>query len=225
MDYIMTFLEGIITFISPCILPMIPIYVSYFMGQSDNQSEKSNIKALINALAFILGFTCIFTALGVVSASIGFLIKQYIKYINIVLGIVIIVFGINFMGVINIPGINKTRGINLKTRRFTFISSFLFGIIFGVTWSPCVGAFLGTALSIIAVNGNIIKGITLIITYCLGLGIPFAVSTLLINKLKNTFNYIKSHYQVINRICGMFLCIIGILMITGLINEYFELVG
>jgi len=221
----MTFLEGIITFISPCILPMLPIYISYFMGQDKKEDGKFNVKALTNALSFVLGFTCIFTILGALSASLGNLVKKYVEYINIVLGIFIIIFGINLMGVINIPGINKTRGIKLKIKRFTCISSFIFGIIFGVTWSPCVGAFLGTALSIIAVNGNIITGITLIVTYCLGLGIPFIISTLLIDKLKSTFNYIKSHYQVINKICGIFLCIIGMLMITGLINKYFELVG
>lgn len=225
MDYLMIFLEGIITFISPCILPMLPLYVSYFMGQNNGMDEKTNIKILINVLGFIFGFTCIFTLLGVISASLGNIVKEYIRYINIVLGVLIIILGLNFMEFINIKTLNKTKGINLKMKKINFISSIVFGVIFGITWSPCVGTFLGTALSIIAINGNIIKGIALIITYCLGLGIPFILSTLLIDKLKNTFNYIKTHYNVITKVCGMFLCIIGVLMVTGLIDKYFEIVG
>lgn len=225
MDYLMTFLEGIITFISPCILPMLPIYISYFMGQDNTKNEKLNVKALINSLGFVLGFTTVFTILGVLSASFGILVREYIRYVNIIFGIIIVVFGINLMGIITIPWLNNVKGINVKINRFTFVSSYIFGIIFGATWSPCIGAFLGTALSIIAVNGNIIKGIILILIYCLGLGVPLMVSTILIDKLKNSFNYIKSHYKVINLVCGMFLCIIGILMITGLIDKYFELIG
>ena len=221
----MIFLEGIITFISPCILPMIPIYVSYFMKQDSAKEEKTNTKAIINSLGFIIGFTIIFTILGVISASLGILVRQYIKYLNILLGAIIIILGINFMEVIKLPFLNSSRGLKIKKKNFNFLSSLLFGIIFGITWSPCVGTFLATSLSIIAINGNILKGVILMITYCLGLGIPFCISTLLIDKLKNTFNYIKKHYKVINRVCGIFLCIIGILMMTGLIDKYFELIG
>lgn len=224
MEYIITFLEGIVTFISPCILPMIPIYISYFMGQ-EYKDNKTNIKALFNAIGFIFGFTCIFVGLALILSLIGTVLKEYMKYVNILLGILILVFGLNILGVIKINNVNIGSKFRLRSKSFTFISSFVFGIIFGLTWSPCVGAFLGSALSIVIARANIIKGIILIVTYCMGLGIPFIISTLLIEKLKSTFNYIKTHYNIINKICGIFLCIIGILMITGLINKYFELVG
>lgn len=222
MEYIIILLEGIITFISPCMLPMLPIYLSYFAGQENE--EKNTIKMLINVIAFILGFTIIFTLLGIFSASLGVFLKSNMNIINIVLGIIVILFGINFMGVLNIPLLNKSNGIKIKKTKATVISSFLFGVVFSITWTPCVGAFLGTALSIITVSGNLLKGVTLILVYCLGLGIPFVISALLIDKLKNTFNSIKKHYPVINMICGVFLCIIGILMITGMIDKYFNLI-
>jgi len=220
MEYIIILLEGIITFLSPCMLPMLPIYISYFAGQKREKNDTLN--TIINVCAFILGFTFIFTILAIFSATIGIYLKMHRKIINIVLGILVIVFGLGYLNVIKINNISiKSKSGLLRLDKLNFLSSFAFGIIFAITWSPCVGAFLGTALSIIAINGKIVQGILLILTYCIGLGIPFVLSTLLLNKLKNTFESIKKHYNVINRICGLFLCIIGLLMITGLIEKYF----
>lgn len=219
MEFIIIFLEGIITFISPCMLPMLPIYLSYFAGQ--RPEEKSTKRMLINVLGFILGFTVVFTILAIFSATLGILLKTYIHIINIILGIIIIIFGLQFMGVLNLSMLNKSKGMRFISNNMGFLKALLFGIIFSITWTPCVGAFLGTALSIIVVNGNILKGIILILIYCLGLGIPFIISAILIDKLKNTFVFIKKHYKAINILCGTFLCIIGICMITGLIDKYF----
>jgi len=223
MEYIIILLEGIITFISPCMLPMLPIYLSYFAGQES--TGKSMVKTLLNVFCFILGFTIVYTILGVFSASMGMLLKKYIDMLNIILGIIVILFGLNYIGILNIGIINKGKGIKLKKEPVKYLSSFVFGVIFSITWTPCVGVFLGTALSIITVSGDIIKGATLILTYCLGLGIPFVLSAILIDKLKNTFGIIKENYKIINIICGSFLCIIGILMITGLINRYFTIIS
>lgn len=221
MEYIIIFLEGIITFISPCMLPMVPIYLSYFAGQEIE--ENSTKKTLINVIAFILGFTSVFTLLAIFSASLGMLLKANMNIVSIILGIIVILFGIQYMGVININVLNKSKGVRVKKQSLKFLSSFLFGIVFSITWTPCVGAFLGTALSLITINGNILKGIILILAYCFGLGIPFVISVLLIDKLKNTFIFIKKHYKPINIVCGVFLCIIGICMATGLIDKYFML--
>lgn len=221
MEYVIILLEGIITFISPCMLPMLPIYLSYFAGQEIE--GKSIWKTLLNVIAFIIGFTIVFTVLAVFSASLGILLKTNIHIVNIILGIIVILFGLQFMGIININVLNKSKNIRLKNNSLNFVSSLLFGIIFSITWTPCVGAFLGTALSIITISGNILKGITLILTYCLGLGVPFVISALFIDKLKNTFTFIKKHYKKVNIVCGVFLCIIGICMVLGLIDKYFML--
>ena len=222
MEYILIFLEGIITFISPCMLPMLPIYISYFAGRDDSKSSK--IVTVLNAVCFVIGFSIVFTALGVFSATLGTFLKNNNRIVNIILGIIIVIFGVNFMDIIKIPVINNTKGIKVNINKYNCVSSFILGVVFSITWSPCVGAFLGTALSIILVNGNVLKGTILIFIYCLGLGIPFVISAALIDRLKNTFDYLKKHYLLITRVCGAFLCVIGILMMTGTIDKYFMLV-
>ena len=222
MEYVLVFLEGIITFISPCMLPMLPIYISYFAGRDDSKASKT--VTLLNAICFVIGFSIIFTALGVFSATLGIFLKNNNRIVNIILVIIIVIFGINYMEIIKIPGINNSKGIKININKYNCMSSVIMGVVFSITWSPCVGAFLGTALSIILVNGNIIKGTILILIYCLGLGIPFVISAILINRLKNTIDYIKKHYLLITRVSGAFLCIIGILMMAGTMDKYFMLV-
>lgn len=217
MEYLITFLEGIIAFISPCFLPMLPIYLSYFAGQD---LEDNKYGALKNALGFVLGFTAIFTLLGAFAGSVGMFLRSYQTIVNIIGGIIVILFGLNFMGTINIPFLNRTvshQGAQKKELRFT--SSILFGVVFAVGWSPCMGAFLGSALMLAASSGTVIKGVLLLLTFSLGLGVPFILSGVLIDKLKNAFDFIKRHYKIINTVSGILLIIIGILMMTGLMDK------
>lgn len=220
MNYLIAFLEGIITFISPCLLPMLPIYISYFAGSSGNQSEKKKNIALKNSLGFVLGFGMIFVLMGAFAGTIGGFLREYQTTVNIVSGAVVILFGLNFMGIIRLPFVNSTRQLNMKTVKIGFFSSVLFGIIFSIGWTPCVGAFLGSALMLAAQGGGSITGIIMLLCYSLGLGIPFVASALLIEKLKTTFDFIKKHYKIINLISGGILVIIGILMATGLMGYF-----
>lgn len=215
MEYFIVWLEGIASFISPCVLPMLPIYISYFGGQ-----ENSNKKALTNSLGFVLGFTLIFTILGALSGAFGNIIKQYQTIFNITFGVIIILFGFNFMDVIKIPFLNKTKQIQVKTKQLGFFSSIIFGIAFAISWTPCIGAFLGSALLLVTIQGETWQGIIMLLLFSLGLGIPFVITSLLIEKLKTTFDFIKKHYKIINRICGIFLIIIGLLMMTGCLNYW-----
>lgn len=211
MEYLITFLEGITSFISPCILPMIPIYISYFAG---NMNKKS--VTLLRAAAFVLGFTIVFCLLGVFAGTIGTVLIEYQNTVNIICGIIVIILGLSFLGVVNIPflkGVNK--GQNIKS----VLSAFLFGIIFSINLTPCVGAFLGSALMLASTSGTVLKGMFLLLTYSLGLGIPFIASAILIDKLTNAFNFIKKHYKVINIVCGIFLIIIGLLMCLGIMSQ------
>lgn len=217
MEYIISFLEGFISFISPCLLPMLPIYISYFSGQ---KADEKKSKTLINSIGFVLGFTLIFILLGVFASTFGKFIHQYSKIINIIFGIIIILFGLNFMQVIKIPILNKIKKFNSKVHDMNFFTSMLFGIIFSVGWTPCVGAFLGTALMAVASGAEIGKGIMMLLLFSLGLGIPFILSAMLINKLKVTFDIIKKNYKIINIISGSFLILIGILMMTGLLGRF-----
>lgn len=218
MAYFISFLEGIITFISPCLLPMLPIYISYFAGQ-ENKEEKS--KTLKNSLGFVLGFSIIFIVLGAFAGSIGGLLKQYGTAVNIITGSIVVIFGLNFMGVFKIGFINTSKRINSTKINSGFISSVLFGIIFSIGWTPCAGAFLGSALMMAASSSDMAKGILMLFCYSLGLGIPFIISAVLIQRLKSAFDFIKRHNRIINIISGSLLVIVGVLMITGLMSKYF----
>ena len=215
MQYILLFLEGMITFISPCLLPMLPIYVSYFAGDG----ERDTRRVINNALGFILGFTVVFVTLGALAGTVGQLLKQYSVIVNIVTGLIVIFFGLNFLGVFKL---NIFRGINsnMDKENLGFFSSLLFGIVFSVGWTPCVGAFLGSALMLASQQGQVLTGIIMLLLYSLGLGIPFVISAVLIDKLKSTFNFVKRNYKIINIICGSILVLVGVLMMFGLMTKF-----
>ena len=206
MEYLFTFLEGIASFISPCILPMLPIYISYFIGEDDKNTKK----ALKNASGFVLGFTIVFLILSIFASQIGSVISDNIKYIKFIFGILIIIFGLNYIEVFNIKFLNKSKEIKMNGKNLNFIKALLFGIMFSISWTPCIGTFLSSALLLIAKEQNILKGIILMVLYSIGLGIPFLISVVLIEKLKEMFNFIKKHYNVIKKISGIILIIMGI---------------
>lgn len=220
MQYVISFLEGIVTFISPCLLPMLPIYISYFAGGGERNIKKT----LRGALGFVLGFTIVFVALGALAGTVGALLKEYQTAVNIVTGIIVIFFGLNFLGVFKI-NIFKGSNNKINTQNMGFFTAMLFGIVFSVSWTPCVGAFLGSALMLASQQGHVGEGIIMLLVYSLGLGIPFVLSAVLIDYLKSAFNWIKQHYKTINIICGVLLIIVGILMATGLIGRLFALLS
>ena len=209
MDYILTFLEGIASFISPCLLPMVPIYISYFIGEDDN----NNKKAILNSVGFVLGFTTVFLILSVFASQLGAVLSTNIRYIKIFFGIVIILFGLNYMGLLNIKFLNKSKVKSIDTKNFNFLKAMLFGILFSISWTPCIGTFLSSALLLIAREQELLKGIILMLLYSIGLGIPFIISAILIEKLKNIFDFIKKHYDVIKKVSGVILIGAGIYMI------------
>lgn len=220
MQYLISFLEGIITFISPCLLPMLPIYLSYFAGGK----KRSTSKTLSNALGFVLGFTVLFVSMGALAGTLGGFLRKYSTLVNVISGCIVIFFGLNFLGVLKF---NLFQGSKRKTDTsdLGFLSSVLFGVVFSVGWTPCVGAFLGSALMLASQQGSMVMGMLLLLCYSLGLGVPFLMSALLIDQLKGAFNFIKSHYNVINIICGSFLILVGILMATGTLGRLLALLN
>ena len=210
MTYFISFLEGVLTFISPCLLPMLPIYLSYFAGGG----ERNLRKTLTGALGFVLGFTIVFMALGTLAGTVGSFLAHYRTAVNIVCGLVVILFGLNFLGLFRLPIFHgSSRGVN--TDRMGFFSALLFGLIFSVSWTPCVGVFLGSALMMASQQGHVLEGALMLLAYSLGLGIPFLLSALLIDYLRSAFSWIKGHYKQINIVCGSILVLVGILMATG----------
>lgn len=217
MTYLLSFLEGIITFISPCLLPMLPVYILYFAG--GEAKEGNSRKTFVNALGFVLGFTIVFVLLGAFMAGIGSLFREHQRIINLITGAIVVIFGLNFIGVLRIGALNSTHKINHEVKELGFLSAVLFGIVFSIGWTPCVGTFLGSALLLASQQGSVMQGIVMLVLYSMGLGLPFLISALLIDRLKGTFQFIKMHYQMINRVCGGLLVLVGLAMMTGMMNR------
>lgn len=217
MEYLITFIEGIASFISPCVLPVIPIYISYFAAKS-----KSTKKSLVNAIGFVSGFSIIFILLGVFAGTFGKVIHRYSDYVNIVLGLFLILIGLNYAGIIRIKFLNKSKEIKKSDKDLTFITSLLFGVFFSLSWTPCVGAFLSSALILASTTGSVLKGTFLLFLYSLGLAIPFLVTTLFMEKVKNTFHFIKKHYNIINKLAGSILILSGL---WNIISSILKMVG
>ena len=210
MQYIITFLEGVVTFISPCLLPMLPVYLGYFAGGGERGSKKT----LRCALGFVLGFTAVFMALGALAGTLGALITRMGRWVDIICGGVVVLFGLGYMGLFQLPSFGKAGGL-FRGGDMTFGSSLLLGMVFSVGWTPCVGAFLGSALMLASQQGQVLTGTVMLLCYSLGLGVPFVISAVLIDSLKGAFGWIKSHYRVINLISGILLVMIGITMAAG----------
>ncbi len=218
MEYFLLFLEGVITFLSPCILPMFPIYISYFAGEDTGYTGKG-YRSLLNALGFVLGFTVIFTMIGMMAGTFGAWLQEYQQIVNVISGVVVIVFGLNYTGILKIRLLEKSYRMDVEIETFHFLSAVLFGIVFAIGWTPCVGTFLGSALMIAVQSGSTMKGMVMLLIYSGGLGVPFILCSIFIESLKGTFDLFKRRYGIINKIAGTILIITGVTMMTGTFNK------
>jgi len=224
MQYLLLFLGlfvgGLATFVSPCLLPMLPVYVSFFAAGEANKK-----RALVNALGFVLGFTLVFVALGALAGTAGRLLRQYSLWVNIVTGLIVIVLGLNFLGLLRIGFLNRVGHKSANTKDLRFSSSLLFGLTFSIGWTPCVGAFLGTALAVVSQEGGLLEGIVMLLVYCAGLGLPFVICAVLLDLLKGTLGFLRRHMRAINIVSGALLVVVGILMAAGLMERLLGLLS
>lgn len=198
---------------------MLPIYISYFAGGG----ERTTARTVKNALGFVLGFTLVFVAMGALAGTVGSFFKQHQTAVNLLSGLVVILFGLQFLGVFKW---NLFRGSGRAVNgEMGFFSAVVFGVIFSLGWTPCVGAFLGSALALASQQGHVGSGMLMLLAYSLGLGIPFLVSAVLIDKLKSAFDWIKRNYRVINLISGSLLILVGVLMATGTLGRLLNLLS
>lgn len=215
MQYFITFLEGVVSFLSPCMLPMLPVYVSYFAAGSPKKS-----RAFVRSGLFVLGFTTVFTLMGLFAGTVGGFLSRHQRWVDLVCGLVVILFGLSYLEVIRLPFLKGVDDVPMAQGLF---SAFLFGMIYSVSLTPCVGAFLGSALMLAGSAGGAGKGALLLLVYSAGLGIPFVLSTLLLHTLQDAFDRIKRHYTLINRICGGALVLLGLLMASGQMSRLLAL--
>ena len=206
MNILQTFIEGVISFVSPCMLPLLPVYVTYFAA-----GEAGRGTVLARAFAFMVGFTTVFVSLGVFAGSLGAALAAHRTAVNVVCGVLVIVFGLGSLGLFRLP----FTGMKSGRTPTSVISAFLFGLIYSVSLTPCVGAFLGAALMLAASEGGALQGAVLLLSFSLGLGVPFVVSAVLLGRFRSAFGFIKSRYNIINPICGGVLLLFGVWMIVS----------
>ena len=210
---------GLISFASPCILPLIPSYVSYITGISydelvSRESRRRNMNiTLFHSLAFVLGFTIVFVLLGATASLAGSVLSQHLDIIRIVGGVLVIIMGIFVMDVVNIPFLQQEAKLQLKTRPAGYIGTLVVGMIFGAGWTPCTGPFLGSVLALAMSTDTLGRGMALLTFYSLGLGIPFIVSALAISAFLSSFNKLKKHFHAIKIASGAILVVMGVLLV------------
>lgn len=215
MAYLTAFLEGIISFISPCILPILPLYFSYLAtGVASGKRERGTL--LKNSIAFVVGFTALFVAMGAASTTLGRFLSSHLQLLNRIGGVVVILFALNNLGFALIPALASNHKIQMKgLEAMNVPKSMLFGVVFAVGWTPCVGPLLGSALMMAANAQQLGKGMATLFAYAMGLGIPFLFSALLIEQLDGLFNAIKSHGKLITIVSGLLLLAFGIALVLG----------
>jgi len=214
-------LMGMISFASPCILPLIPSYVSYITGISfdelvSRESRRKNMNVtLFHSIAFVAGFSIIFVLLGATASFTGSILAQHLDIIRIIGGVLIIIMGVFVMDVVNIPFLQREARLQLKTRPAGYAGTLVVGMIFGAGWTPCIGPFLASVLALAMTSETLGSGMTLLLLYSLGLGIPFILSALAISAFLSSFTKLKKHFKAIKITSGVILIIMGALLLMN----------
>jgi cytochrome c-type biogenesis protein len=213
---LVSLLAGLISFLSPCVLPIVPPYLDYMSGISlDKSDQKGNIKVVLVAASFVLGLSTVFLILGIAASSFGILVLGYQDLLNTAAGLLIMCFGLHFLGIIRIPILNREVRFDAGDQGGSFFGAYLLGLAFAFGWTPCIGPQLGAILSLAASEASVYKGIILLGFYALGLGIPFLIVATFFSKMGNTLNFFKHNFEIIERVMGLLLWTVGLLMLSG----------
>ncbi|MCD6193524.1 MAG: cytochrome c biogenesis protein CcdA [Candidatus Aminicenantes bacterium] len=215
------FSAGLLSFLSPCILPLIPSYLVFITGVSlDEMSHEENLKkvrkiVIGNSLLFILGFSLVFISLGASATFLGRFLAENIHWLERIGGVIVIILGLHFAGVFKIAFLERERKFHLQEKPLGMLGTVIVGMAFGAGWTPCVGPILGAILTMAASTQSLIKGIILLAVYSIGLGLPFLLAGVLINKFFEYFQSIRKYFRIITIAGGVLLILIGVLLITG----------
>jgi cytochrome c-type biogenesis protein len=215
LGLLIAFSAGLLSFLSPCVLPLIPSYVTFITGLSLEDVTRARRTALIHSLLFILGFTLIFLALGATATLLGRLLLSNRVWISRVGGVLVIVFGLYLLGVLNIGAFMRERRVHLAEKPVGYLGTVIVGIAFGAGWSPCLGPILGAILTYTASAANLSRGLLLLFCYSLGLAVPFLVAALAVERFLELFARHKAKMIWVNRVAGGLLVFVGLLMVTN----------
>ena len=221
VSLLVAFSAGLLSFFSPCVLPLIPSYLAFITGVSiEELSQKENLKqvrkkVVLSSLFFILGFSVIFITLGASATFIGKFLSRHIRLVEIIGGVIIILMGLHFAGFFKIPFLYKERAIHLQKKPLGLLGTLLVGVAFGAGWTPCVGPILGSILALAATTQSMVKGIVLLAVYSAGLGIPFLVAGLILHKFFEYFQSVRKYLRAIEIGGAVLLIIVGVALIAG----------
>ena len=224
ISYIVAFTAGFLTFLSPCLLPIIPSFIAYITGISlsdmNDPARKAGAKrkAMVHSLCFIIGFSLIFILLGLTATFIGKALFHYQKAIQIGGGILIILFGLYLTGALKLDFLGKEAKIRVRSEGASYVGSFLIGVTFAAAWTPCAGPILGSILLLAGTRTSVIEGAKLLSVYSLGIALPFFITALLINTFVAHLNKLKKFISIVNVISGIFLIIVGVLIMTNYLS-------
>lgn len=218
-QFAVAFAAGVLSFLSPCVLPLIPGYLSFMTGLSSAEvaEGKDRAKVLVPSLLFVLGFSLVFVSLGATASVIGRFLTDYRDVVGKVAGVAIIAFGIFMLGIIKVPWLYGEARMDLeRSRKFGRGAAFVMGAAFAAGWTPCIGPILGSILTLAGSSGSVGVGAALLVVYSLGLGVPFIMVALLLGRLTGLMRWLNRHSLIINRVAGGLLIVIGVLMVTDL---------
>jgi cytochrome c-type biogenesis protein len=214
-DIVVAFGAGVLSFLSPCVLPLIPSYVTFITGLSLEDVQKARRAALVHSLLFILGFTVIFVALGATATVLGQLVHYQRDWISRLGGVLIIVFGLYMLGVFNVSLFSQERRVHIANKPVGYLGTLLVGIAFGAGWTPCIGPILGSILMYTASAADLTRGLWLLLAYSLGLAVPFLASAVAVERFLDFFSRMKRQMVWITRTSGVLMVAVGILMVTN----------
>ena len=209
------FTAGLLSFLSPCVLPLVPSYITFLTGLSIENVSRARRVALLHALLFIAGFTAIFVALGAGATAIGVLLGAYRDWISRIGGVLLIVFGFVLLEVLTIPALSRERRVYLAEKPVGLLGSLLVGIAFGAGWTPCIGPILGGILSLASVSASMSRGLGLLLAYSAGLAVPFLLAALAIDRFIALLARMRRGLAWVSRISGALLIGVGVLLVTG----------
>lgn len=215
------FVAGLISFFSPCILPLVPVYLGYMTGSAVSSfSQRTRLSALAHSAFFVLGFGLVFVLLGAAAGLVGSLIYPLLPYVIKVGGVVLVVFGLHLTGLITVPFLSMEKRLDVETGRKGFGSSFLVGVVFAAGWTPCVGPVLAAILLLATSTQTVVAGALLLLVYALGLGVPFLIVAALVDIATPALRRLNRHLRVVSIIGGVLLIVMGLMLITGLFDAF-----
>ncbi len=233
ISLVAAFSAGLLSFVSPCVLPLVPSYISYITGLSIEQLTDATVRSkfkksiIVNALLFIAGFTAVFVSFGASASFIGQALMTYQDHIRRIGGILIIVFGLYLLGVLNISFLKMEHRFQFRSRPVGYVGSFLIGVAFAAGWTPCVGPVLGTILLYASTTDSMINGVLLLTSYSLGLGLPLFLTALGVDRFLAYFKQARLYLWAVSTVSGVLLIIVGIMiyantltMITSFLEQH-----